>query len=66
MTEPAKTRPPKPDQKPVVRIVHPGYQPGKSELEEGLSLPEGTTPQQLVNAVTRSVKVRHVMRPPRK
>ena len=52
--------------KPVVRIVHPGYQPGKTELEEGLSLPEGTTPQQLVNAVTRTVKVRHVMRPPKK
>ena len=65
MTEPAKT-PQKPDPKPVVRIIHPGYQPGKSELEEGLSLPEGTTPQQLVNAVTRSVNVRHVMRPPRK
>lgn len=55
---------PKP-KKPVVRIVHPGYQPGKSELEEALSLPEGTTPKDLANAVTRSVKVRHVMRPPK-
>lgn len=34
-------------------------------MEEGLSLPEGMTQQQLANAVTRSVKVRHVMRPPR-
>jgi len=56
----------KPASKPVVRIVHPGYQPRKTELQEGLSLPEGTTPQQLANAVTRSVKVRHVMRPPKK
>lgn len=65
MTEPIKP-PPKPEPKPVVRIVHPGYQPGKSELEEELALPEGTTPQQLAQAVTRSVKVRHVMRPPKR
>ena len=64
MTERIKS-PPKPE-KPVVRIVHPGYQPGKAELEEGLSLSEGTTPQQLASAVVRSVKVRHVIRPPRK
>lgn len=48
---------------PVVELVRSGYQPSKAELEEEIALPEGTTADDLVRAVTRQVTVRWKARP---
>ncbi|MCY4113120.1 MAG: hypothetical protein OXG33_04155 [Chloroflexi bacterium] len=47
---------------PVVRVVESTYQPTKAEKEELLAFPEGTTPEDLVRAVTRTVRLRPVRR----
>ena len=55
----------KPDQLPVVKVVNPRYQPSKAELDEQIEFPEGTTPEQLARALTRSVKVNYTRKPKR-
>ena len=49
--------------KPVVELVRSSYQPSKAELEEEIELPEGTTPEDLAKAVTRTVQVKWKVRP---
>ena len=48
---------------PTVELVRSGYQPSKAELEEEIKLPEGTTPEDLARAVTRTVQVKWKPRP---
>ena len=48
---------PKPDDRPTIRVKPKTYNPTKAELEEVIRLPEGTTPEQVAQAVTRSVRV---------
>ena len=53
----------KPPEPPVLELVHPSYQPSKAELEEDLRV--DATPEELVQAVVRPVKVRYVRHPKR-
>ena len=53
----------KPLEPPVLELVHPSYQPSKAELEENLRV--DATPEELVQAVVRPVKVRYVRHPKR-
>lgn len=48
---------------PVVELVRSSYQPSKAEQEEEIKLPEGTTPEELARAVTRTVQVKWKSRP---
>ena len=51
------------DDKREVTLVKPSYQPTKAELEEPITFPEGTTPDDLAKAVMRPVKIRWKDRP---
>ena len=55
MSDPPKT--------PVVELVRSSYQPSKAEQEEIVEFPEGTTPEDVARAVTRTVEVRWKVRP---
>lgn len=59
MTRP-KTETP---EQPVIELVRSSYQPSKAELEEELTLPEWTAPEELARAVTRTVRVKWRARP---
>ena len=49
---------------PVLEVLHPSYQPSKAELEEDLRV--DVTPEELVRAVMRPVKMRYVKFPKRR
>ena len=46
-----------------VTLVRRTYQPSKAELEEPVTFPEGTTPDDIAKALMRPVEIRHVPRP---
>lgn len=48
----------KDDKKPVVRLKPSSYQPSKAELEEDMRI--DATPEQLLQAVVRDVKIETV------
>ena len=48
----------KPAEPPVVKLVHPSYQPSKAELEEDLRVEESF--DEAVQALVRPVRVRYV------
>ena len=52
----------KPKRRPVT-LVRSSYQPSKAEQEEPIELPEGTTPDDLAEAVVQSVDVTWKPRP---
>lgn len=52
----------KPKRKPVT-LVRSSYQPSKAELEKPLEFPEGTTPDDLAEAVVQAVDVTWKPRP---
>ena len=52
----------KPKRRPVT-LVRSSYQPSKTEQEEPIELPEGTTPDDLAEAVVQSVDVTWKPRP---
>ena len=66
-------RPSKPSQfttsfhKRTVKLVRSSYQPTKAELEESikLNLPDGTTPEQIANALLRPVNIKWMDKPKR-
>ena len=43
---------------PIVRVVESTYQPTNAEKEAPLVFPEGTTPEDLARAATRTVRLR--------
>ena len=47
----------KPKAKRRVPLVRSSYQPSKKELEEPVEFPEGTTPDELAEAVVRHVEI---------
>lgn len=49
---------------PVLEVAHPGYQPGKAELEEDLRV--DATLEEAVQALAQPVKLRYVKYPKRK
>ena len=51
----------KPAEPPVVELVHPSYQPSKTELEEDLRV--DATFEEAVQALAQPVKVRYVKYP---
>ena len=55
MTKPAAATP-----RPEIELAHPSYQPSKAEREETLDFPEGTTPEDLAQALTQPTRVRYV------
>ena len=59
MTRP-KTEPP---EQPVIELVRSSYQPSKAELEKEVAFPEDTTPEELAQAVTRTVRAKWRARP---
>ena len=59
MTRP-KTETPR---RPGIELVRSSYQPSKAELEEEIEFPEGTTPENLAKAVTRTIQVKRKVRP---
>ena len=59
MTRP-KTETPK---RPRIELVRSSYQPSKAELNEDIRFPENVTPEELAQAVTRTVQVRWKPRP---
>lgn len=46
-----------------VTLVRSDYQPTKAEREEPITLPEGTTPEDIAKALTRPVDIRWTPRP---
>ena len=42
-----------------IKLKHPSYQPSKDEMEKPIEFPEGTTPDDLASALTRTVEVRY-------
>lgn len=52
-----KPQPVNVNDRPTIRLKPPGYQPSKAELEEPITVPPGTTPEDLLRAVCRTVKV---------
>ena len=44
-----------------VEVVHPSYQPGKAELDEDMRVDASF--EEAVNALTKPVRVRHILRP---
>ena len=46
-----------------VTLVSPRYQPSKAEMEKPVEFPEGTTPDELAEAVVQPVKVSYRARP---
>ena len=56
------TAKPKPKRRPVT-LVRSSYQPSKAEQEEPIEFPEGTTPDDLAEAVVRPVDVTWKNRP---
>lgn len=53
--------------KRTVKLVQSSYQPTKAELEKPikLNLPEGTTPEQIANALLRPVNIKWMDKPKR-
>ena len=54
---------PKPKPKRRVSLVRSSYQPSKKELEEPVEFPEGTTPDELAEAVVQEVDIDWKHRP---
>ena len=52
----------KPNPRPVT-LVSPRYQPSKAEQETPVEFPEGTTPDELAEAVVQPVNVTYMPRP---
>lgn len=52
----------KPKRKPIT-LVRSSYQPSKAEQEEPVEFPEGTTPDDLAEAVVRTVDLKWKDRP---
>ncbi|MDE0529123.1 MAG: hypothetical protein OXH85_10620 [Truepera sp.] len=50
------------DNKPIIEIEHPSYQPSKAELEAELSVPPHVTVDDLARLVMRDVTVVHKKR----
>ena len=57
MTNPAIPPPVDRPDRPTVRLKPPSYQPSKAELDAPISVPPGTTPEDVVRAVCRPVTV---------
>lgn len=51
------------EKRPTVTLVDNRYQPSKSELEEPIAFPKGTTPLSLVRALLRTVRVKTIPAP---
>lgn len=49
--------PAQPPQRRTVRLKHPSYQPSKAELEEPITFPPGTTPEDVLRAVVQPVNI---------
>ena len=49
--------------KRTVTLVDSSYQPKKAELEEPITFPEGTTPDDLARALMQSVDINWTPRP---
>lgn len=43
--------------RPIVRLKPSSYQPSKAELEAPITLPAGTTPEELAKAIVRPVNI---------
>lgn len=51
------------EEKREVTLVRADYQPTKPDCEEPITLPEGTTPEDIAKALTRPVGIRWTPRP---
>ena len=51
---------------PVVKLAHPSYQPTRTELNEPIEFPAGTTPEDLARAIMRRADVRYTDPKPRR
>lgn len=47
----------RPDNRPVVRVKTRTYQPSKAEMEQPVTLPPGTTPEDLMRAAVTPVRI---------
>ena len=54
---PTKNDPPPPSD---IELAHPSYQPSKTEKEELLEFPKGTTPDDLARALMQPARARYV------
>ena len=50
--------------RPVVKLMHPSYQPSKAELEADMSI--DASPEEVAKAVLRRVDIEYVMPPKRR